>query len=239
MCLACLPITSSIHLLLICLDMCILSGCDYLSSMKGTGIKKAFADVKRNKDISSTVRYFQTYRKLDLPVDYETQVNRNLHCFKSQIVIDPLTLNHVLLHGNIDSRTGKFTQSFDISKSCIDCYSIFYFKHKNLAGTTLPLDDQNDRNQVNDDSHAEDDLADVKTHFRTHAVPFKVLRSTHHNGMQAALRAAKKELERPSLVRKDIVARIRPEPDNEKDAKAIVIEITVKVIKQLDTYQEN
>ena len=43
--------------------------------------------------------------------------------------------------------------------------------------------------------------------------------------MQAALRAAKKELERPPLVRKDIVARIRPEPDNEKDAKAIVIEI--------------
>ena len=56
--------------------------------------------------------------------------------------------------------------------------------------------------------------------------------------MQAALRAAKKELERPPLVRKDIVARIRQEPDNEKDAKAIVIEIiTVKVIKQLDTYQ--
>ena len=44
--------------------------------------------------------------------------------------------------------------------------------------------------------------------------------------MQAALRAANmKELERPPLVRKYIVARIRPEPDNEKDAKAIVIEI--------------
>ena len=43
--------------------------------------------------------------------------------------------------------------------------------------------------------------------------------------MQEALRAAKKELERPSLVRKDIVAMIRPEPDNEKDTKAIVIEI--------------
>ena len=43
--------------------------------------------------------------------------------------------------------------------------------------------------------------------------------------MQAALRAAKKELERPPLVRKDIVARIRPEPDNEKDSKAMVIEI--------------
>ena len=39
------------------------------------------------------------------------------------------------------------------------------------------------------------------------------------------MRAAKKELERPLFVRKDIVARIRPEPDNEKDAKAIVIEI--------------
>ena len=40
-----------------------------------------------------------------------------------------------------------------------------------------------------------------------------------HITMQAALRAAKKELERPPLVRKDIVARIRPEPDNETDAK--------------------
>ena len=35
--------------------MCILSGCDYLSSIKATGIKKAFADVKRNKDISPSV----------------------------------------------------------------------------------------------------------------------------------------------------------------------------------------
>ena len=104
-----------------------------------------------------------------------------MHCFKSQTVIDPLTLNQVLLHGNIDPRTGKFTQSFDISKPCIDCYSIFYFKHKNLAGAALPLDGQDDHNHVNDDSHAEDDLADVKTHFRTHAVLFKVLESTHHN----------------------------------------------------------
>ena len=161
--------------------MCILSGYDYLLSIKGTAIKKAFADVKRNKDISATIRYFQTHRKLDLSVDYETHVNRSFHCFKSQIVIDPLTLNQVLLHGNIDPRTGKFTQPFDISKHCIDCYSILYFKHKNLAGTTLPLDDQDDHNQVNDDSHAEDDLADVKTHFRTHTVPFKVFGSTNHN----------------------------------------------------------
>ena len=65
--------------------------------------------MKRNKYISDTIRYFQAHRKLDLPVDYETQVNRSLHCFKSQIVIDPLTLNQVLLHGNIDPKTGKFT----------------------------------------------------------------------------------------------------------------------------------
>ena len=94
-----------------------------------------------------------------------------------------------------------------------------------MAGTTLPVDDQDDHNQVNDDSHAEDDLADVETPFCTHAVPIKVLGSSHHSEMQAALRAAKKELERPSLVRKDTVARIRPKPDNKKDAKAIVIEI--------------
>ena len=62
--------------------MCILSGCDHLSSIKEPGIKKAFADVKRNKDISATIRYFRTHRKLDFPVDYETQVNRSLHCFK-------------------------------------------------------------------------------------------------------------------------------------------------------------
>ena len=195
--------------------MCILFGCDYLSSIKGTGIKKAFAGVKTSKDIHATIRYFQTHRKLDFTVDYETQVNRSLHCFKSQIVIDPLTLNQVPLygdlhmdevlfdkfdelnafnfkHGNIYPRTGKFAQSFDISEPCIDCYSMFYFKHKNLVGTTLTVDAQDDHNQVNDDSHAEDDLADVETHLRTHAVPFKVSGSTHHNGMQAALRAEKK-----------------------------------------------
>ena len=86
--------------------------------------------MKRNKDIFATIKYFQTHRKLDLPVGYETQVNRSLHCFKSQIVMDPLTLNQVpiyddlhmdevlfdkrnalnFMHENIDPRTGKFTQ---------------------------------------------------------------------------------------------------------------------------------
>ena len=105
--------------------MCILPGCDYLSSIK------AFADVKRNRGISATIRYFLTHRKLDLPVDYQTQVNRSLHCFKSQIVIDPLTLNQVLLHGNIDPRTGKFTQSFDISNLVLTVI-VFLFQEQKL-----------------------------------------------------------------------------------------------------------
>ena len=129
----------------ICLDM---FGYEYLSSIKGIGIKKAFADMK--KPLSGISRH----TKLDVPVDYEVHFNRSLHCFESQIVIDPLAVNQIplyddlhmdevlfdkfnrlnalnFMHGNIGPRTGKFTQSFDISTPCIDCYSIFYFKHKN------------------------------------------------------------------------------------------------------------
>ena len=89
-----------------------------------------------------------------------------------------------------------------------------------MAGTTLPVDDQDYLNQINDDSHAEDDLADVETHFCT----VSGFRKYTPQWMQAALRDVKKECERPPLVTKDIVARIRPEPDNEKDTKAIVSE---------------
>ena len=52
-----------------------------------------------------------------------------------------------------------------------------------------------------------------------------VLGSAHHSEMQTHVESAKKELEQNPLIRKDVTARIRPEPENEKDEKAIIVEI--------------
>ena len=52
-----------------------------------------------------------------------------------------------------------------------------------------------------------------------------VLGSAHHSEMQTHFKSAKKELQQNPLIRKDVTARVRPEPENEKDEKAIMVEI--------------
>ena len=131
--------------------MCILSGCDYLASIRNIGLRRSFAAVKQNIDITTTMEYFKSNRQLDIPPEYEQNVRKSLECFKSQIVIDSFLLREVSLyescsqrevifdkltgisaihfmHGNIHPHTGQLKLLFDITKPCIDCYSILHFK---------------------------------------------------------------------------------------------------------------
>ena len=119
--------------------MCILSGCDYLASIRNIGLRRSFAAVKQNIDITTTMEYFKSNRQLDIPPEYEQNVRKSLEYFKSQIVIDPFLLREVSLyescsqrevifdkltgmsaihfmHGNIHPHTGQLKLLFDITR---------------------------------------------------------------------------------------------------------------------------
>ena len=110
--------------------MCILSGCDYLASIRNIGLRRSFAAVKQNIDITTTMEYFKSNRQLDIPPEYEQNVRKSLECFKSQIIID-----------------------------CIDCYSILHFKLKSNAvqAIDVPAAQQADQTITRVDNEDTDD----------------------------------------------------------------------------------
>jgi exonuclease-1 len=89
--------------------MCILSGCDYLPSIAGMGIKNAHKLVAKNKD--NVPRLFQNIRlegKLTIPKGYEGQFETANLTFLHQRVWDPVqqkivTLTPLPPHISIDS----------------------------------------------------------------------------------------------------------------------------------------
>ena len=100
-----------------------------------------------------------------------------------------------------------------------DCYSILHFKLKSNAvqAIDVPAAQQADQTITRVDNEDTDD--------HLFSLPFMVLGSAHHSEMQTHLESAKKELEQNPLIRKDVTVRIRTEPENEKDEKAIIVEI--------------
>ncbi|KAG4302536.1 hypothetical protein PCK1_001120 [Pneumocystis canis] len=55
--------------------MAILSGCDYLESIRGIGLKTAYRLLKKHKTIDQLLKALRTEYSLEVPSDYETQFN--------------------------------------------------------------------------------------------------------------------------------------------------------------------
>lgn len=72
------------------LTTCILSGCDYLDSIKGIGFKKAHKLVtEHGRDLNSLIRQIRHEGKHLVPQDYENKFERALLTFKFQRVYCP------------------------------------------------------------------------------------------------------------------------------------------------------
>ena len=69
---------------------CIISGCDYLDSIKGVGFKKAYRLVYENgDDLKNIVKKIRREGKLLIPQDYEKNFERAFLTFKFQHVFCP------------------------------------------------------------------------------------------------------------------------------------------------------
>jgi len=72
------------------LACCIISGCDYIESIKGIGFKKAHKLVYENgKDVKTVLRKIRREGKHLIPASYETTFEKALLTFKFQRVYSP------------------------------------------------------------------------------------------------------------------------------------------------------
>lgn len=70
-------------------QMCILSGCDYLPSIPGMGLKKAYKYLKKWKTVPKVIQQAQ-FDKMKVPVNYQSQFTKAEWTFLHQKVYDPV-----------------------------------------------------------------------------------------------------------------------------------------------------
>ncbi|KAJ0966231.1 hypothetical protein J5N97_027369 [Dioscorea zingiberensis] len=79
------------------LEMCIFSGCDYLQSMPGMGLKRAHALVQKFKSYEKVVKHLR-YNSVAVPPNYEENFKKAMWAFQHQRVYDPAKEDIVHLH---------------------------------------------------------------------------------------------------------------------------------------------
>ncbi|CAK8578633.1 unnamed protein product [Lathyrus sativus] len=78
------------------LEMCILSGCDYLPSLPGMGLKKAHASMKKFKSYDRVLKHLR-YSGISVPPNYDDSFRKAILTFQHQRVYDPVSENIVHL----------------------------------------------------------------------------------------------------------------------------------------------
>lgn len=72
------------------LEMCILSGCDYLQSLPGMGLKRAHALISKFKSYDKVIKHLK-YSTVSVPPFYEESFGKAVLTFQHQRVYDPKT----------------------------------------------------------------------------------------------------------------------------------------------------
>mmetsp|Transcript_29470 Transcript_29470/g.21924 ORF Transcript_29470/g.21924 Transcript_29470/m.21924 type:complete len:242 (-) Transcript_29470:59-784(-) len=95
------------------LATCILSGCDYLDSIKGIGFKKALRLVYENgSDVQRILKAVRREGKYLIPSEYERNFEKALLTFKFQLVYDPLQKCLVHLNDPATHRLGPLLSNY-------------------------------------------------------------------------------------------------------------------------------
>ncbi|KAM0674977.1 Rad2 nuclease [Gurleya vavrai] len=79
------------------LEICILSGCDYLPSIKGIGILTAYKMMQKHGCFKKCIEEWKL--KKEVPENYIEEFDRAVKTFKEQVVYDPVKKRRVYLSG--------------------------------------------------------------------------------------------------------------------------------------------
>ncbi|KAM0071524.1 putative exodeoxyribonuclease I [Helianthus debilis subsp. tardiflorus] len=84
------------------LEMCIFSGCDYLQSLPGMGLKKAHALIKKLKSYDKVIKHLK-FSGIIVPPSYEESFRKAIMTFQHQRVYDPVLEDIVYLSNFSDN----------------------------------------------------------------------------------------------------------------------------------------
>ncbi|XP_038724106.1 exonuclease 1-like isoform X2 [Tripterygium wilfordii] len=84
------------------LEMCIFSGCDYLQSLPGMGLKRAHALIKKFKCYDKVIKHLR-YSTASVPSLYEESFKKAMLTFQYQRVYDPVSEDIVHLSESCDT----------------------------------------------------------------------------------------------------------------------------------------
>lgn len=70
------------------IDLCILCGCDYAPSIKGVGPKKAYALIKKHKNLEAVFEHVKTKTRYDVPEELESNLDEVRNLFYNPEVTD-------------------------------------------------------------------------------------------------------------------------------------------------------
>lgn len=228
--------------------MFILSGCNFLDSIRGVGIKRAYAAVRQKPDPNDAIKFLKNKHHLTVPGNYQCSFQLAMSTILAHPVFDPAQLTQVShyevesnqvdatfihmdgikLHnftkGNIDpSNLDQLAYQFSLDKPSIDTYAIRIFKLHALAVNNDEHQPQGN-NRENDQDIAPNTVQQ-KTHNgrnddnTEHCLLFKVLGSAHHQKMQDSLELGLLAINEG----KQVHVQLQPEPTN--DSNAILVEI--------------
>ena len=111
--------------------MCVLSGCDYLKSLKGIGIKRAkkvveIAEDKSTEWILSHLSNILKMPSLHVPESYKEEFKKAVGIFRFHPVLNPVTKKVVNLSPTTESLFQEFaSQWVDFQNYCITRVNIF------------------------------------------------------------------------------------------------------------------
>ncbi|KAE7996327.1 hypothetical protein FH972_001058 [Carpinus fangiana] len=144
------------------LEMCILSGCDYLQSLPGMGLKRAHALIKKFKSYDKVIKHLR-YSTVSVPPLYEESFKKAILTFQHQRVYDPI--NEELVHlSDISDNVGDdldflgpyplfTTQLFTrgIAEGDLDPFTKMQLQGENVSADTV-LNKTSQSKQFNPDS---------------------------------------------------------------------------------------
>nr|XP_027085750.1 exonuclease 1 isoform X1 [Coffea arabica] len=130
------------------LEMCILSGCDYLQSLPGMGLKKAHTLMKKFKSYDKVLKHLK-YNSAAVSPLYEESFRKAMLTFQHQRVYDPLTEEIIHLSEPPNSFDGSLdflgpSISNDVAKGIakgdIDPFTKMPFEHEH-GGAELAVNE--------------------------------------------------------------------------------------------------
>ncbi|CAD8173161.1 unnamed protein product [Paramecium pentaurelia] len=158
------------------LTFCILSGCDYLSSLNGIGIKRAYQIVATSQNYRQAIDNLQRKQKIIVPFDYVDQFEKAYLTFLFQRVFCPVQRTMVtvntfdtdllysqmksLLEGNLDFLGNVYTDTLiqDIAdgRICPQDLKPYQQSSKNLKYSSMENKQQIENNELDIPTYGKD-----------------------------------------------------------------------------------